>query len=854
MNDLLVIDGKSQVASACLDGKIYMLDLHLHQVTKALSGHKKSVSMLRYNAENGYLVSAGLDHSVQVWNPHVEQKIASLTGHRNQLIGMEVVPDTNQIITADDGGLVKIWDLRKFAAVQTIAKELYVKDHTSARNVARTMSSMCYISSKKRIAIAHSTVFFIDQAQTAGDNTDCSSSTSAEHFGEDEDDDEIEEAKKPVSIFYCPPTQCFVALTSWDMKSWNVNSGELVRTASPIIGSEMTCACIVGDFFSCFVGTENGIVARVAIPNGSVIVQKRVHSSEITAIQWLEEKKQVVSSATSGNIVIARYDTLDVVFKLNHWRGVQSASSAFFNTPALSDERTSECGVSPPEYSVPHSLRAFFYGNEIERLMRIFGQVDAARCGSIPLTELPYILETAFPTTFSDRKHEVSKTKVRGASADPKAETITFASLLEILRDSLSALQEGGASFSEHSTFSVSALGMHSQLHLLVSGSSTDGTFCVWNAKNGAVIAQGTSGETTSRQREPVSPSISQIVFLHPLPYFACIEAGSCSLEIWSTIPVPPILSHSFERFIRFTHTLPARFHPNAGIKVPGPNHFSSFFITETAESRSDRQKTKPPEVMKDTTILAIQWCSGSTQDDKFLCVADDQGEFDQWSREWGEGGRLSSSTDTAPSCSNLTGYITLYDFDSVAPRVAAVVQRTQVRQLSEADNKEHPPNDESSSYLTPQSLRKLHQWSAHSSTAVRSLEILRIHGQAPMIASLTQNGCVSLWSVDGQLLGRLNDQPHRTRHYPSAARAAPVLWKLRVDGVQAKSAQVNHAELMLQRIEHKSLDGQADSARAAIERNARRQSADDARASEGSRVVGRLLSVSSLRSPSSKV
>uniref|UniRef100_K3WM75 Uncharacterized protein n=1 Tax=Globisporangium ultimum (strain ATCC 200006 / CBS 805.95 / DAOM BR144) TaxID=431595 RepID=K3WM75_GLOUD len=129
INDLLVVDGMSQVAGACLDGKIYMIDLHLHRVTKTLSGHKTAASMLKYSSENGYLISAGLDHYIQVWNPHVEQKIGTLAGHRSQLVGMEVVPSSPQVITADETGVVKIWDLRKFAAVQTIAKELTTAFH-----------------------------------------------------------------------------------------------------------------------------------------------------------------------------------------------------------------------------------------------------------------------------------------------------------------------------------------------------------------------------------------------------------------------------------------------------------------------------------------------------------------------------------------------------------------------------------------------------------------------------------------------------------------------------------------------------------------------------------------------------
>lgn len=641
MNDLLVLDGMSQVASACLDGKIYMIDLHIHRVTKALSGHKRAVAMLRYSSENGYLVSAGLDQCVQVWNPHVEQKIGSLTGHRAQLIGMEAVPNMPHIITADESGIVKIWDLRKFAAFQTIAKELYVKDHSIARTMSRPMRSLCYIASKKRIAIAHSAIFFIDQGLTKLDTKEPPGAHLHNHH--EHEQDELEEAKKPIALFYCPPTQCFLALTAWEIKSWNANTGQLVRSASPVIGSEMTCACLVDDHFSCFVGMECGIVARLMLPNGSVVIQRRVHSAEVTAILWLAEKRQVISSATNGNILISRYDTLDVVFKLNHWRGVQSASSAFFFDGPPSG------ALVAPEYSVPLSLRSFFYGNEIERLMRIFGQADVTRSGSIPLSKLPEVLEAAFPITFMNHSgnrstscdtETASPAWQGGADGDSESQekatamTITFTSLLEILKESLTALQDGKITQSQRSISSVATLTAHSELNALVSGSSTDGTFCAWNIRNGAVIAQGkTAGGSHSQEPALPQSSIAQIEFLSPYPYFVCAEAGSCTLEFWSTVPIPPLLPHSYQRFLRFTHRLRAQFPSFEEEKKASQPTSTSFFLTETESPKDfyekDEHGANEAEEFRETTILTIKWFDGgggARGEEKLVCVSDEKG------------------------------------------------------------------------------------------------------------------------------------------------------------------------------------------------------------------------------------
>lgn len=59
MTDIAAIHSTTHIAASCLDGKIYVLDLHLERIGKALSGHDKGVTMLKYCATKGYLVSGG---------------------------------------------------------------------------------------------------------------------------------------------------------------------------------------------------------------------------------------------------------------------------------------------------------------------------------------------------------------------------------------------------------------------------------------------------------------------------------------------------------------------------------------------------------------------------------------------------------------------------------------------------------------------------------------------------------------------------------------------------------------------------------------------------------------------------
>lgn len=196
-------------------------------------------------------------------------------------------------------------------------------------------------------------------------------------------------------------------------------------------------------------------------------------------------------------------------------------------------------------------------------------------------------------------------------------------------------------------------------------------------------------------------------------------------------------------------------------------------------------------------------------------------------------------------------GYITIYDLELALHWLEAIKESS------------HTSQDTTDGGLLPTDcLRVLHQWHAHRSTAIRSLEVFRIdelHGNTVIVASMTENGCISLWSLDGELLGRLNERPpppvSRNRLNPRVPTVAS--WKLRVDGSAAKSKEVTEAERILHKVEHKLRRPRDDqSAEKSAEQQQqqagaiRRNTMGDAPTRQSPRVTSRLLSVSSIRSP----
>ncbi|GLD99169.1 hypothetical protein PINS_up007887 [Pythium insidiosum] len=742
MTDIEMIESMGALASASMDGNIYLLDLLTDKVTRTMRGHRKGVAILRYCAENRYLLSAGLDHSVQVWNPHLEQNVGSLPGHRHQLIGMDVRPGTPEIITADESGIIKIWDLRKFAAVQTIVRELYVKEHstsTSRTARGRPLRAMCYVSSHQRIAVAHSTIFFLDarQGRNVEDSRNEAAPITTRSAGDDAD---VEE--KPLAIFYCSPSQAFVVITATHMQHWTLATTRQVSPdghAVPVaVPGRVTSAVSVDNLFSCILGCDDGTIARAMMPSGTIVSANKLHSSEVIAVRSLSTLKVVVSSDTGGAIFVSEWDTLQLLHRLDHWRAVQNSRGVDLPLP-----RAALSPAFDTVYSVPLRLRAFFIGNELERLKFAFASEDPRCQGRIPLSRLPSALHRAFPLS-SHGSHDINCVGDDCASALSGEQSITFSMFLELLKDSLTARSEKGDR--RHGALAeISSLDTNVQNDFMISASSSDGTFCVWNLRNRAVVAQGAVSEAGEAQRR----SIAHIQFLAPSPCFIIVEESSAMLSVWCSVAVPPWLPFPHDCLVRVQHPHKCELHDDQSDEE---RHVK--FITEPEDSSAHG-------VVGGTSASVIRstdwiYCSDN---DATLCVGDDD------------------------------GFISLYYLSSLLDHVKTLAASRSANQEDDP-----PSTTEQSPWI---SLVKLtHRWQASDRGGcvriVRLVAIPDVHqprkdDHVVVLSVVDSAHSVDLWSRSSMRLGRLSMHPL------AGIAASDRLWRLRWD--RDSTRQREHVE-----------------------------------------------------------
>jgi WD40 repeat protein len=598
--DLIVIDAMDQLAAGCLDGKIYMMDLHLHQPVKTLCGHRQGVTVLRYSSENGYIISGGVDQSIYVWNPHVETKIGSLMGHRHQLIGVEVVPNSPQIVSADESGTVKIWDLRKFSCLQTISRDTYVKDQDVLRMRTRPMKAMSYFESKKRIAVAHSVIHFLDESSSqsakesfsrsaapvasvlkshvpdrAASGTRAISKTAdlAMEFHENREN----ASRIPVGVIVSDATHCVVAVAALHITTWDLSTGALMQCVPSGIEFEITSVAEVDDQYTCFVGTERGTIARLMFPGAAVITHKKVSESEITALKWVAHVRYLTCSlGDTGNILVLRSESFEKVYTLNHWRSarcVLNQISAWSIGTANSKESQQ---FHENDLFVPAHLRSFFQSSELGWFKKLFVSAapspDSTTADNVRALE---VLDSVIPS-LSDANLPGNHPRLLAASAATAATVaaprMTFAAFLEEMKRRIQLFEDGrGPTEVRKKLCEISCVDVNASALCFVSGSSADGTFCVWNLRNGTVLSAGqpmatNPGGAQVSDGDPyhspdclstvdIDPRLAQVCCLDPLPYFALLSGSTrSSISIWLSAAQPPTFPHPFQRIVDHKH------------------------------------------------------------------------------------------------------------------------------------------------------------------------------------------------------------------------------------------------------------------------------------------------------------
>lgn len=140
--DVCMVDSLNLLVSCSLDRTIKLWDTRTMKCKHTKYGHLKGITGLSYSKKFKLLVSYGCEKSAYLWNTLSTSCIFRFDGHTRPLVGAEIVEDSPELITVDTGGVVIIWNIRSYRAVQKLRppSAIYSK-----------FRCFCYDSYSKRI-------------------------------------------------------------------------------------------------------------------------------------------------------------------------------------------------------------------------------------------------------------------------------------------------------------------------------------------------------------------------------------------------------------------------------------------------------------------------------------------------------------------------------------------------------------------------------------------------------------------------------------------------------------------------------------------------------------------------------
>jgi len=99
--------------------KVHVRDLQKGEELVTLSGHKESVTSIKYSPDNRRIVT-GADETVRVWDAETGAELRCLQGHDGTVWSVEYSPDGHQIVSGGADTTVRVWDAEKGTEVRCL--------------------------------------------------------------------------------------------------------------------------------------------------------------------------------------------------------------------------------------------------------------------------------------------------------------------------------------------------------------------------------------------------------------------------------------------------------------------------------------------------------------------------------------------------------------------------------------------------------------------------------------------------------------------------------------------------------------------------------------------------------------
>ena len=311
--DCIEIYKPQMIVTACLDGKIRLIDVGDRDVVKIWNQHTLGVRSLNYNSlidNAGYILSVGFEYYINVFCPDLsidEAFKGKLEGHTAPVVSCKFLSDSYMAVSVDEEGNVRIWDTKARLCLQTI--------ETPKKNFA--ISGLINLSKYNKFIVYGNKIIYYDAKYREEDHV--------------QSNDAVDE-NYPIKVEYNKYYQQFFITTFRDVRVYT-KDGVLFKMYKKLTANEHFETDVKIKYFlfednyrKFYVGFSNGAIMQFNAGNGSLIkpineieVEKEgiqtytySHTKEITSLYFYNDddnnNENLILLSTSYDSLINVYD------------------------------------------------------------------------------------------------------------------------------------------------------------------------------------------------------------------------------------------------------------------------------------------------------------------------------------------------------------------------------------------------------------------------------------------------------------------------------------------------------------------------------------------------------------------
>ena len=265
--DCIEILKPMMILTACMDGKIRLINLSDRDVIKVWSHHSLGVRCLDYNPliDNvGYVLSVGFEYFINVYCTDLSIDDAfkgKLEGHNAPVISCKFLSNSYMAVSVDEEANVRIWDTKIKSCLQLIV---------SPKKNFKVTNILCMAKYNKFLVFGNKIIYYDPNYKEE----------------EKEQKNQINDDNYPIKVEFNRYYQQFFVTTFKDIRVYT-KDGNIYKTYKKLISNDhFDSDTVIRDFIfennyrKFYIGFSNGAIMQFNAGNGSLIKSINEHEVE----------------------------------------------------------------------------------------------------------------------------------------------------------------------------------------------------------------------------------------------------------------------------------------------------------------------------------------------------------------------------------------------------------------------------------------------------------------------------------------------------------------------------------------------------------------------------------------------